>query len=563
MNKNDFIQIFITFFALLTFTPILGSFIAKVFSSEKNFLSPVIEPFENFTYKICGIDKKHEMTAKEYGISLLIFNLFGFLIVFILQITQSHLPLNPEHLPNVTWHLAINTAVSFVTNTNWQAYSGENTLSYLTQFAGLTVQNFLSAATALAVLLILIRGLIRKKTNELGNFWVDLVKSVYYILIPISLLVSILLVSQGVVQNFSHYKEIQTIENVKQVLPMGPAASQIAIKQIGTNGGGFFGVNSAHPYENPTPFSNWIELLSILLIPAALVYAFGILINARKQAFYIFLTMFLLLIAGVILSLYSEYSHNAVLGMSHIMEGKETRFGITNSVLWSVFTTAASNGSVNAMHSSLSPLSGFIAMINMMLGEIIFGGIGCGLYGMLLFIILTVFIAGLMVGRTPEYLGKKIESYEIKMAIIGVLSPSIFILLGSAFSLASQVGMAGLSHKGPHGFSEMIYAFTSAAANNGSAFAGLSANSIYFNLILSLGMIIGRFAVLFPVIAIAGSLAKKNISPISTGTFTTDNALFMVLLISVILIVGALTFFPSLALGPIIEHLLMNSGVSF
>ena len=496
-----------------------------------------------------------------YGV--LLFNLFGFVLLFVLQMLQAWLPLNTEKLPNVSWHLAFNTAMSFTTNTNWQSYSGENTLSYLVQMLGLTVQNFVSAATGIAVVLALIRGLTRKTTDALGNFWADMTRSMLYVLLPLSIILTIALVGQGAVQTFSHYINATTLQGSEQIIPLGPAASQIAIKQIGTNGGGFFNANSAHPFENPTPFSNFLEMVALIIISAGLVFTYGHYMKSKRQARAIFITMFILFAVGIAISLWAEYNHNNVLNISGNMEGKETRFGVMNSVLWSVTTTATSNGSVNAMHDSLSPLSGLVAMFNLMLGEIIFGGVGSGLYGMIIFIILTVFIAGLMVGRTPEYLGKKVEAYEVKMAIFAVLAPAVVIKLFSAIACSVPAGLSGLNNSGPHGFSEIIYAFSSAAGNNGSAFAGLNANTVFYNLMMGSGMLIGRFGIILPVMAIAGSMAKKKITPVSSGTFRTDNWLFVLLLISVILIVGGLTFFPPLALGPVVEHLLMNLGVTF
>ncbi|MEI8204302.1 MAG: potassium-transporting ATPase subunit KdpA [Bacteroidota bacterium] len=563
MTTPDLIQILLFFALLIGLTPILGKYMSKVFMGEKHFMLPVFGWLEKLTYKFIGINPNEETNWKSYTFGLLIFNFIGFLFVFIIQLGQAHLPMNPANLPNVSWHSALNTSISFMTNTNWQAYAGETTLSYFVQMIGLTVQNFVSAATGIAVLLVIIRGLSRKTTNFLGNFWTDLTRSTLYVLLPLSILFAIVLVGQGVVQNFNTYETAHTLQGTQQVIPMGPVASQIAIKQLGTNGGGFFNANSAHPFENPTPFSNLLEMLAILLIPASLTYTYGKMVGSIRQGWIIFSAMLILLLAGLCLSLYAEYAANPIFGHLHLMEGKETRFGITNSVLWSTSTSAASNGSVNAMHDSLSPLAGMVAMINIMLGEVIFGGVGAGLYGMVIFIILTVFIAGLMVGRSPEYLGKKIEAFEVQMAIIAVLAPSLVILMFSAWASVSNSGLAGLNNAGPHGFSEILYAYSSAAGNNGSAFAGLNANTVFYNVTLGIGMLIGRFGVIIPVLAIAGNMAKKKITPPSAGTFRTDNGLFIGLLISVILIVGGLTFFPALSLGPIIEHLLMNNGISF
>jgi len=411
--------------------------------------------------------------------------------------------------------------------------------------------------------LALTKGLSRKTTDKLGNFWVDLTRSTLYVLLPLSIVFAVFLVGQGVIQNFDTYQTAHTLQGAQQVIPMGPVASQEAIKQLGTNGGGFFNANSAHPFENPTPLSNLLEMLAILLIPAGLTFTYGKMVGSKRQGWTIFIVMLILLLSGLAISLYGEYSANPILGHSALMEGKETRLGITNSVLWSTSTSAASNGSVNAMHDSLSPLAGMVAMINIMLGEIIFGGVGAGIYGMVVFIILTVFIAGLMVGRSPEYLGKKVEAFEVTMAIIANLATSFVILLFTAWASVSSLGLSSLNNAGPHGFSEMLYAFSSAAGNNGSAFAGLNANTVFYNLLLGFGMLIGRFGVIIPILAIAGNMAKKKITPVSTGTFQTDNWLFVSLLIGVILIVGGLTYFPALSFGPIVEHLLMNNGITF
>jgi len=558
MTTLDYFQIFLFIALLIGLTPVLGKFIYKVFAGEKHIMLPAFSWLEKLIYKFIKVNPDEESNWKSYTFSLLIFNFFGFLFVFLIQLFQAQLPLNPANLPNVSWHSAFNTAVSFMTNTNWQGYSGETTLSYFVQMIGLAVQNFVSAATGIAVIIAVLRGVSRKNIDKLGNFWSDLTRSTLYILLPLSILFAVVLVGQGVVQNFSSYETVHTLQGADQVLPMGPAASQIAIKQLGTNGGGFFNANSAHPFENPTPFSNFLEMLAILLIPAALTYTYGKMVGSVRQGWTIFSVMMLLFVVGLGISLYGEYSANPVFGHLSSMEGKETRVGITNSVLWSTSTSAASNGSVNAMHDSLSPLAGMIAMINIMLGEVIFGGVGAGLYGMFVFIILTVFIAGLMVGRTPEYMGKKIGAFEVQMAIIANLATSLVILIFTAWAAVSSYGLSSLNNAGPHGFSEILYAFSSAAGNNGSAFAGLNANTLFYNLTLGIGMLVGRFGVIIPVLAIAGSLAKKNITPESAGTFRTDNWLFAGLLIAVILIVGGLTYFPALSLGPIVEHLLLN-----
>jgi K+-transporting ATPase ATPase A chain len=559
----DFLQIIIFLGLLIGLTPVLGSYMYKVFSGEKHLMSTPFGWLERLTYKFVGVDATEETNWKTYTFGLLTFNLIGFLFVFLLQLTQAFLPLNPAHLANVSWHSAFNTSVSFMTNTNWQGYSGETTLSYFVQMLGLTVQNFVSAATGIAVLLAIAKGLSRKTTEKLGNFWVDLTRSTLYILIPLSIVFAVFLVGQGVIQNFDTYQTAHTLQGTQQVLPMGPAASQIAIKQLGTNGGGFFNANSAHPFENPTPLSNLFEMLALLLIPAGLTFTYGKMVGSKRQGWTIFTVMFILLAAGLAISLYGEYSANPIFGHSALMEGKETRFGITNSILWSTSTSAASNGSVNAMHDSLSPLAGMVAMINLMLGEVIFGGVGAGIYGMVVYIILTVFIAGLMVGRTPEYLGKKVEAFEVTMAIIANVITSFVILLFTAWAAVSTPGLSSLNNAGPHGFSEILYAFSSAAGNNGSAFAGLNANTVFYNLLIGFAMLIGRFGVIIPIMAIAGSMAKKKITPVSAGTFQTNNWLFILLLIGVILIVGGLTYFPALSLGPIVEHLLMNNGITF
>lgn len=560
---NEAVQIILFLAVLVAAAPLLGKYMFKVFSGEDHIMKHVFGWLERLIYRIAKVTITDETNWKTYTFGVLLFNLFGFLILFILQMVQAYLPLNAGKLPNVSWHLAFNTAVSFVTNTNWQSYSPENTMSYLVQMAGLTVQNFMSAATGIVVAIALIRGLTRKTTDILGSFWVDLTRCVIYILLPLAMIMSVLLMGQGVVQTLSHSVTATTLQGTKQVIALGQAASQIAIKQLGTNGGGFFNANSAHPFENPTPFSNFLEMFGMIIISASLVFTYGHYVKSRGQAWSVFITMFILLAAGLTFSLWSEYSHNNVLNVTGNMEGKETRFGVANSVLFSVLTTVTSCGAVNSMHDSLTPLSGMVCMFNIMLGEIIFGGVGSGLYGIIIFIILTVFIAGLMVGRTPEFLGKKIEAFEVKMAILAVLAPSVVIKLFSALACSIPAGLAGLNNSGPHGLSEILYAFSSAAGNNGSAFAGLNANNVFYNLMLGAGMITGRFGIIVPVLAIAGTMAKKNITPVSSGTFRTDNWLFVLLLISVILIVGGLTFFPALALGPVAEHFLMNLGVTY
>ncbi|HVN57023.1 MAG TPA: potassium-transporting ATPase subunit KdpA [Bacteroidales bacterium] len=560
---DEVLQIVIFLAIVVAVAPFLGTFMAKVFMDEKHLMKPVFGWLEKLVYRLAAVDSNDEMNWKRYAGALLLFNLAGFIFLYLLLVLQAYLPLNPQRLPNLSWHLAFNTAVSFVTNTNWQSYSGENTLGYLVQMLGLTVQNFVSAATGISVAVALIRGLTRKTSDTLGNFWVDITRSIVYILLPMSIFLSIVLIGQGVVQTFSHYVTATPLQGGTQLIPLGPAASQIAIKQIGTNGGGFFGANSSHPFENPTPFTNFLEMVALILIPAGLVFTYGNYAKSRRQAWAIFGVMLILLVTGLTISLISEYGHNPVLNVSGSMEGKETRFGVANSVLYSVITSATSCGAVNSMHDSLSPLSGMVAMFNMMLGEIIFGGVGSGLYGIIVFVLLTVFIAGLMVGRTPELLGKKVEAFEVKMTIIAVLAPSVIIKLFTAVACSIPAGLAGLNNNGPHGFSEILYAFSSAAGNNGSAFGGLNSNTVFYNVMLGTGMIVGRFGVIIPVLAIAGHMARKKITPVSSGTFRTDTGLFVVLLTGVILIVGGLTFFPPLALGPLVEHLLMHSGVTF
>jgi K+-transporting ATPase ATPase A chain len=560
MVGNDWLVVAVFLSVLTIATPILGGWMARVFAGERTWLSPWVTPIEKTIYRIGGIDPTVEMRWSGYLKALLVFNAFGFLAVLLLQLIQSHLPLNPAGLPDVPWALAFNTAVSFMTNTNWQAYSGEATLSYLVQMLGLTVQNFVSAATGIAAFLALARGLTRKSSNSVGNFWVDVTRATIQVLLPLSFLLAVVLAGQGVLQTFSPYVTATTLEGAKQVIPLGPAASQIAIKQLGTNGGGFFGVNGAHPFENPTAVTNFLEMLAILLLPAALTYSYGKMTGNVKQGWCLFATMSMLFLAGLGVGLWGEYQPNHALGLPSNMEGKELRFGVASSVLWSVATTAASNGSVNAMHSSMSPLAGLVQMFNIMLGEVVFGGVGAGLYGILMFVILTVFIAGLMVGRTPEYLGKKIEKREIIWSVIAVILPSVVILCGTALSCLSSDALASRANTGPHGFSEMLYAWTSASGNNGSAFAGLNANTNFYNIGLGLAMLLGRFGVIIPALAIAGSMVGKKVSPPSPGTFPTDGGTFVMLLIGVIVIVGGLTFLPALTLGPVLEHFLAIQG---
>lgn len=560
---SDLIQ-FLIFLGMLTFLAYyIGNYFYKVVSGKNNILTPFLNKPEKLIYKFFRIDENEQMSWKIYLWSVLIFSLISFIFVLLFQLFQQYLPLNPQKISNPDFFLALNTAISFTTNTNWQAYAGETTLSYFVQMIGLTVQNFVSAAAGISILLALTRAITIRKGSTIGNFWVDLVRTVMYLLLPLSVILSLLLISQGTVQTFSSYVTATTLEETKQVIPLGPAASQIAIKQLGTNGGGFFGVNSAFPFENFTPFSNFLQVLSILLLPASLVFTYGRMLGSKKHSWMIYGVMMFVFITSVVVSYWSEVSTSSSFHTSQLMEGKEARFGVFNSILWSVATTAASNGSVNSMHSSLSPMSGFINLLTIQLGEIIFGGVGSGLYGMFLFILVTVFISGLMVGRTPEYFGKKIESYEIKWAIVGILIPSVVILFFTAIGVTTTQGLSSILNKGPHGFSEIMYAFSSGAGNNGSAFAGLNANTVFYNLMIGIAMILGRFGVIIPVLAIAGNLVKKNISPETAGTLKTDNKLFAFLLLSVIIIVGALTFFPALSIGPIIEQFLVNSGFTF
>lgn len=563
MHSHDF-ALMAAFLALVLIpAPWLGRFYYKVMEGQRTWLSVPLQPIERLCYRVAGIDPHQQQSWQRYALALLAFNLAGFTLLFAMLMLQGHLPLNPQHLPGQEWTLAFNTAVSFMANTNWQAYSGETSLSYLSQMAGLGVQNFLSAATGLAVLVALCRGISRRSASTLGNFWVDVTRAVLYGLLPLALLLAVLLVWQGVPQTFAPYVDALTLQGTEQTIPLGPAASQIAIKQLGTNGGGFFGVNSAHPFENPSAWSNLFELAAILAIPAALVFTFGHYVKDLRQSRAILACMLTLLLLGLGLSLYAEQQPNPLLASAMVeqtapLEGKETRFGTTASVLWSVATTAASNGSVNAMHDSLNPLTGMIALVNMMLGEVIFGGVGAGLYGMLLNVLLTVFLAGLMIGRTPEYLGKKLQAREVRWLVASLLVMPVGVLVLSAIAVSLPGPASAASNPGPHGFTQLLYAYTSASANNGSAFAGLSANSAFHNLMLALGMLIGRFGYILPVLALAGALASKNASAPSADSFATHGLLFITLLTVTLLLVGGLTFLPVLALGPIAEHLNMH-----
>ncbi len=562
MSAPNWIQLLVYFALVFSIAPFLGKFMARVFEGERNILS-FLAPLERGIYRMTGIDEKREMNWKQYLAALLALNAFGFVSLMALLMTQQWLPLNPAKIPNMSWHLALNTAVSFMTNTNWQAYSGENAASYLSQMAGLAVHNFLSAATGMAAALALFRGIRNRATASLGNFWVDLTRSTLYVFIPLSIILTVLLMSQGVIQSFSGYVHAVTLEGKDQIIPMGPAASQIAIKQLGSNGGGFFGVNSAHPFENPTPLSNFLETLAILLVPAALPFTFGRMVKDRTQGHALFAAKTAMLVIGLVAILFAEYGFNGMTGGHGSMEGKEVRFGISASALWAETTTVVSNGSVNSMHDSFSPLGGMVPMVNILVGEVIFGGIGAGMYGMLVFLFITVFIAGLMVGRTPEYLGKKIETREIQYSVLAAVGQTVTVLFLAAAGAVTKAGLAGLNSAGPHGLSEILYAYASGVGNNGSAFAGLNANTVFYNVTMAFAMLVGRFVVIVPVLAIAGSLAAKVPIPASVGTFATNNTTFAVLLVLTVVILAGLNFFPALTLGPVVEHYLALKGMVF
>ena len=588
MTATGLLQVGI-FFAIITLlVKPLGGFMAKLFEGERTFLHPVIRPVERLCYRLIGVREEVQQRWTQYAASLIAFSFFSFIFVYVIQRLQGHLPLNPQGFTTAQMppDLAFNTAVSFPTNTNWQSYSGESTLSYLVQMTALTVQNFASAAAGVAVALAVIRGFARQQTNNLGNFWVDLVRATLYVFLPLSFLGALFLCSQGVIQNFNPYAKISTIEGATQMLPQGPVASQEAIKMIGTNGGGFFGANSAHPFENPTPLTNFVQMLMIFLIPGALTYTFGKLVRDVRQGWALYGAMSLLFFAGLFVALNFEQGGNPILAHNGIevaptatqpggnMEGKEVRFGIANSALFATVTTDASCGAVNAMHDSFTPLGGLVPLFNIMTGEVIFGGVGSGLYGILLYAIVTVFIAGLMVGRTPEYIGKKIEQKEVKMAMLALIATAASILLFAGVTAVigfDKTGywnppgpaIANLTNAGPHGFSEMLYAFTSAAGNNGSAFGGINTTTPYYNTTLGITMLVGRFLFLLPLLAAAGSLAAKKRTPVTSGTLPTHGGLFVGLLVGTIVIVGALTFFPALLLGPIVEHFLLTSGKLF
>ena len=563
MHSYDYLLILAFFVLVLLPAPWLGRFYYRVMEGERTFLSPVLGPVERICYRLSGVDPQTEQSWKTYALALLAFNLAGFLLLFAILLFQGALPLNPQQLPGMEWSLAFNTAMSFVTNTNWQNYSGEASLSYLSQMAGLTVQNFVSAATGIAVLVAFCRGISRRSTQHLGNFWADMIRATLYGLLPLCLVLALFLVWQGVPQTFAHYVDAVTLQGANQSIPLGPAASQIAIKQLGTNGGGFFGVNSAHPFENPTAWSNLFELVSIILIPVALVFTFGNYVKDMRQSKAIIACMLTLFLIGGATAMWSEYQPNPTLNIATVeqaapMEGKETRFGTSGTVLWAATTTAASNGSVNGMHDSLNPLTGMVALVNMMVGEVIFGGVGAGLYGMLLNVLIAVFLAGLMIGRTPEYLGKKLQAREVKLLVATLLVMPVGVLVLGALAASLPGPMAAVSNPGPHGFSQLLYAYTSATANNGSAFGGFSANTLFHNLMLSLSMFLGRFGYILPVLALAGSLAMKKTAPQGQDSFPTHGVLFVTLLTVTILLVGGLTFLPTLALGPIAEHLSMG-----
>ena len=600
MTAQGLLQIALYVVSLLLLAKPLGTYMARIYQDQPAGLNRWFAGLEGFFYRLSGVKPEQEMRWSQYALALLVFNVLGLLAVYALQRLQDLLPLNPQALPAVTPDSAFNTAVSFATNTNWQGYSGEATMSYLTQMLGLTVQNFLSAASGMAVLVALIRGFSRRNAATIGNFWVDMTRSTLYILLPLSLVFALVLVGQGVVQTFKPYQTVALQESLsyqtpkldadgkalldeagkplseaaqtqQQTLALGPAASQIAIKQLGTNGGGFFNVNSAHPYENPTPLANFLEMLAILLIPAALCHTFGQMIGDVRQGWVMLTAMTLVFVALIAVTVPAEQSGNPALSALGVdqtasaqqpggnMEGKEARFGIVNSALWAVVTTAASNGSVNAMHDSFTPIGGMVPMWLMQLGEVIYGGVGSGLYGMIIYALIAVFLAGLMIGRTPEYLGKKVEAFEVKMSGIVILIPPLMVLAGTAIALMSDAGKASIFNPGAHGFSEVLYAFSSAGNNNGSAFGGLSANVPFYNVLLGLAMLFSRYWLMIPVLAIAGALAAKKTVPAGPGTLSTHTPLFVMLLIGTVLMVGALTFVPALALGPVVEHLQMIS----
>ena len=567
MMIEEILLILLFLFIVTIFAIPVGKYMSKVFTGKETLITPVIRPFEKFIYRISSIDENQEMTWKRYAYALLIFNIIGILFLFVLQLIQNLLPLNPADMSGVRWDTALNAAISFTTNTNWQSYAGESTMSYLTQMLGMTLQNFLSASVGVATLLALIRGFTRINSDTIGNFWVDLTRISLYVLLPLAVVFAIILASQGVVQTVSPYVTAQTLEGVNQTIALGPVASQEAIKMIGSNGGGFFNANSAHPFENPNGLTNLLEIFAILLIPVSLVFAFGYIIKNFRQGLAIFAAMMILLVAGMGVAYWAESQPNPIiqkLGVSGgNLEGKELTFGVAESVLWGVPTTSVSNGGVNSMHDSSMPLTGLVYMFNMGIGEVIFGGLGVGLIGMLFYVILTMFIAGLMIGRTPEFLGKKLGPYEMVMAVIALIVPAAMVLVLAGIAISLPVGLNGLNNSSAHGLSEILYAYASALANNGSAFAGLSANTVFYNVTLGIGMLIGRFAVILPALAIAGALAKKGRVPTDASTFPSTSALFVIMLVTVVIVVGALTFFPVFSLGPILDQLFLQGGLTF
>ncbi|RUU34965.1 potassium-transporting ATPase subunit KdpA [Mesorhizobium sp. M6A.T.Ce.TU.002.03.1.1] len=567
MTLNGWIQILVYCGIVILLVKPLGGYMYRVFSGERTFLSPILGPFERSLYRISGTSEREEQHWTSYAAALLFFNLAGFLVLYFLQRLQGSLPYNPAGMTAVEPGLAFNTAASFMTNTNWQNYGGESTMSYLVQMAGLTVQNFLSAATGIAIAIALIRGFAKASGKSIGNFWVDMTRSTLYLLLPLCIVLTLIYVYLGMPQTLGAYVNATTLEGAQQTIAVGPVASQSAIKMLGTNGGGFFNANAAHPFENPDAISNLIQMVTIFAIGAALTNVFGRMVGNQRQGWAILTAMGVLFIAGVAVCYWAEAAGNPLVHALGIdggnMEGKETRFGIALSALFAVITTAASCGAVNAMHDSFTALGGMIPIINMQLGEVIVGGVGAGLYGILMYIVIAVFVAGLMVGRTPEYLGKKIEAKEIKMAMLAILCLPLAMLIFTAIAVVLPTGVASIANAGPHGFSEVLYAYTSAAANNGSAFGGLTGNTPWYNITLGIGMLMGRFLVIIPALAIAGSLVAKKTAPASAGTFPTDGPLFVGLLVGVILIVGGLTFFPALAVGPIVEHLAGIHGQTF
>lgn len=561
-----FIVVFLVVVSILAFP--LGEYMAKVFQGKNTFISPLLKSFEKFFYKIVGINDSYEMDWKTYTFSLLVLTVFSFLGLYLLQEVQHLLFLNPQKFGSVRWDIALNAAISFVTNTNWQSYSGEDTMSYLTQMLGFGVQNFVSAAVGLSVAIAFVRGFTKTETNTIGNFWVDFTRSVLYVLLPISVLLACVFISEGIVQTFKSYELIQTIEGNRQAIPFGPVASQVAIKFLGTNGGGFFNANSAHPFENPTPLTNFLQLIAMLLIPMALPFTFGALLGKRKQGAAIFCVMLILYLGGLTLSISSELYGNPILsklGIQHVinMEGKEVRFGMIPSILFAHSTTCTSCGGINSMHDSMTPLTGLVLLFNMAVGEVIFGGVGVGLISLLVNAVLTMFIVGLMIGRSPEFLAKKLEPFEMLMATICILSTPISVLVFSFIAVTNTLGISSLNNFGPHGVSEILYAFASTSGNNGSAFAGLNAGTVFYNILTSMAMIIGRFTTIIPALAIAGSLAEKRFVPAGSATFTTEVPLFVWLLVAVVILVGGLNYFPVLAIGPMLEFLLMVSGKTF